>query len=174
MRDARPSHLLIDTRCPENKWEPRYPVAEGHFPDACLQPYVHTCMVNICEGRREYSLALFFKNHVRLPVNTSLAALHCAVAFRGDIIVMRPAAADHRSFVNMRGRDSALSDFAVIKYFLLLLLSFGCQLNPSSRRFVEYISQNPKHRMPKALTFHKPLVSGQRRSMRERYPIINI
>ncbi len=73
-RDARPSHLLIDTRCPENKWEPRYPVAEGHFPDACLQPYVHSCMVNICEGRQEYSLALFFKNHVRLPVNTSLAA----------------------------------------------------------------------------------------------------
>ncbi len=51
-------------------------------------------------------------------------ALHCAVAFRGDIIVMRPAAGDNRSFVNMRGRDSALSDFAVTKYFLHLL-SFG-------------------------------------------------
>ncbi len=76
--------------CPENNREPRYPVAEGHFPDAQLQPYVHSCMVKICEGRREYSLALFFKNHIRLPVNMSLASLNGAAAFRGDIVVMPP------------------------------------------------------------------------------------
>ncbi|KLO05587.1 hypothetical protein SCHPADRAFT_839204, partial [Schizopora paradoxa] len=111
--EQQPSHLFIDTRCPESKLEPRYPIAEGHFPDARLQPYVHSCMVKICEARREYFLVLLFKNHVRLPVNASLTSLGCTAAFRGDIIVMRPAAKDRRSFVNLRGRDSVLSDFAV-------------------------------------------------------------
>lgn len=111
--DTSPSQILVDTRCPEDKRQPRYPLAECHFPDARLQPYVHSCLVKIREGHRVHYFTFFYKNHIRLATNISVGHIDRPYPFRSDVIVMRCAARDHRSFVNMRGRDSALSDVAV-------------------------------------------------------------
>ena len=38
--------------------------------------------------------------------------------FRGDALIMRVGARDCHSVVNMRDRDTVLSDYAIIKYVL--------------------------------------------------------
>ncbi len=92
---------------------PRFPLAEGHFADAIVQPYIHNCSVIVLEKSQVHNFMVFFKNHRRLPINRSLRALQCEDALRGDVLVMRSASRNLASVVNMRGRDSVLADFVV-------------------------------------------------------------
>jgi hypothetical protein len=60
---------------------------------------------------------IFFKNHCRLPYNTSLGSLtqgRTPSALRGDILVMRVGI--NHNYVNMRERDTILSDWFMKRY----------------------------------------------------------
>jgi len=81
---------------------------------AAIQPYVHDCIVEVIEDGRTHLFRVFFKNHHRLPPNSTLPAR--LRYFHGDILVMRAAALDPLSVVHMRERDISLADFLVLRY----------------------------------------------------------
>lgn len=113
---SRPCQIVVNTRCiaPANRAHHRYPFAESVFNDATIQPYIHNCTVSIQEGKQVNRFCVFFKRHCRLPLNKSIPGLS-DVQFRGDAIVMRVGGLNGQSFVNMRGRDSVLSDYVMSK-----------------------------------------------------------
>jgi len=68
---------------------------------------------------------IFFKNHCRLPFNASLASLSQGQArsvLRGDILVMRVGT--NYNYVNMRERDTILTDWFMKRYALFYLLLY--------------------------------------------------
>jgi hypothetical protein len=101
----------VPTRCAAHT---RYPIPESVLNDAIVQPYIHDYLVHIREGTHIYRYRIFFKRHCRLPVNFSMAPT--PHIFRGDALVMRVGACDCHPVMNMRDRDTILSDFAIIKY----------------------------------------------------------
>lgn len=121
--EARPSTLLVGTRgSAVDRNIPRFPLAESHFADARIQPYIHDCSVIVLENSQVHHLIVFFKNHRHLPPNRSLAGMDLPDDFRGDLLVMRSAARNVSSFVNMRGRDTEIADFAVKQCVFSLLV----------------------------------------------------
>lgn len=123
--DLRPSALQVETRASIDRDVPRFPLAEGHFSGANVQPYIHNCSVIVLEGLLVHHFTVFFKNHCHLPLNRFL--MDSGNGFRGDLLVMRAAARNYKSFVNMRGRDFALADYAA-KRFALKHLPLSCLL----------------------------------------------
>ena len=112
--DRRPYQVLVPTRCrfPPREVGPRFPFAESILDDAAVQPYVHDCIVNIKEGQHTHQFRVFYKRHVWLHTNTFLPMTDC-VSMRGSMLVMRVAALDSSSIVNMQGRDTILADFLI-------------------------------------------------------------
>lgn len=112
--DRAPRQVLVPTRChlPPRAVGPRYPFAESVLPDAKLQPYVHDCIVNVKEGDRTYRFRVFYKHHTRMQPNSFLPNTDCD-SMRGSMFVMRVAALDAASVVNMRERDRILADFLI-------------------------------------------------------------
>jgi hypothetical protein len=86
-----------------------------------MQAYIHNCLVEVREGGHTYYFSVFFKRHCMLPINNCLDRLRDGAEdmnikpFRGDILVMRVASKNHESCINMRERDTILSDFLVIQ-----------------------------------------------------------
>jgi hypothetical protein len=66
--------------------------------------------VTVYEGNQIHRFRIFFKRHRKLPDNRSLPH---GVHFRGDIVIMRTGALNQLSVVNMRGRDTVVSDYMV-------------------------------------------------------------
>lgn len=106
-----PRQVLVPTRCslPAKLMGPRYPYAESVLADSKIQPYVHDCFVTVTESRNTYRFRVFYKIHTKLRQNRFLSGLH------GSMFVMRAAALEHHSVVNMRERDVILADFLVKK-----------------------------------------------------------
>ncbi|KAG1743615.1 uncharacterized protein EDB91DRAFT_1051206, partial [Suillus paluster] len=88
----------------------RFPVPESLLEEATMQPYVHNCFVNVCEGRHIYRFCIFFKRHLHLRANVLLSRGYHK--FQGNAVVMR-VGANHPSVVNMRASDNALADFII-------------------------------------------------------------
>ena len=111
----KPVQVMVPTRCvfPAREVGPRFPFVESILAEATIQPYVHDCVVNVTEAGRTHRFRVFFKRHCRLRLNRSLPARRGRVAFRSDILVMRAAALHTHSVVNMRERDTLLSDYLV-------------------------------------------------------------
>ena len=108
--NSKPCQVLVPTRCLRLPREvgPRFPYAESILDNASIQPYVHDVIVNIEEGERTYTFQVFYKLHHALP--------QCPfIRLRGSMFVMRVAALEPESVVNMRDRDTILSDFMVKK-----------------------------------------------------------
>jgi hypothetical protein len=102
----------------------RYPVAEAYFQQPHIQPYIHDCHVTVREHRNTYRYCVFFKNHRHLRVNQFLLKGdgHAELKFRGDAVVMRVGT--RTGFVNMRERDTAISDWAMERFVVCLRLSY--------------------------------------------------
>ena len=112
--DRRPYQVLVPTCChfPPREVGPCFPFAESILDDAAVQPYVHDCIVNVKEGQHTHQFRVFYKQHVWLHTNTFLPMTDC-VSMRGSMLVMRVAALDSSSIVNMRGHDTILADFLI-------------------------------------------------------------
>ena len=112
--DHRPYQVLVPTCChfPPREVGPHFPFAESILDNAVVQPYVHDCIVNVKEGQHTHQFRVFYKWHVRLHTNTFLPMTDC-VSMRGSMLVMRVAALDSSSIVNMRGHDTILADFLI-------------------------------------------------------------
>jgi hypothetical protein len=108
----KPALVQVPTRCirPARQGGPRFPFAESVLFDGKIQPHVHDCIVQVCEEGQIHYFRVFFRRHRRLPVNRSLSR---ATPFRGDIVIMRVGALDKLSVINMRGRDTVVSDYMV-------------------------------------------------------------
>lgn len=68
--------------------------------------------MTVLEGRHTYKFCVFFKRHCRLKANNLLTKkLGAGGLFRGDVLVMRLGT--RVGYVDMRGRDNIVSDWAV-------------------------------------------------------------
>ena len=109
--------MEVPTRCVTGATD-RYPLPESVLGEPTLQSYIHDCLVAVHEGDNVYRFRIFFKCHCRLRINKSMGYISRGHIFRGDALIMRVGARDRHSVVNMRDRDTVLSDYAIIKYVL--------------------------------------------------------
>jgi hypothetical protein len=110
---TKPFQVVVPTYCTAHTT--RHPVPEGIFDGTRTQPYLHDCLIRVHEGSHTYQFRIFFKRHCFLPVNKSVRCGSQGHVFRGDALVMRVGARDRHSVVNMRERDTILSDYVIIK-----------------------------------------------------------
>lgn len=112
---ARLAQVAVPTRCAFAPREagPCFPYAESILGDAKIQPYIHDCMVTIREGTSTYRFRVFFKRHCRLRKNRSFPSVRGTIPVCSDILVMRVAAINTSSVVNMRDRDTILADYII-------------------------------------------------------------
>lgn len=75
-----------------------------------MQPYIHNCIVNVHEGAITHQFMVFFKHHCHLRTNNIMSVKQ---NFRGDAVVMRVAARNSSSVVNMRDRDTIIADWVI-------------------------------------------------------------
>jgi hypothetical protein len=109
---SKPCQITLSARCASRARNAnRYPYAESIFGDAVTQPYVHNCIAEVHEGTATHRYMIFFKRHRRLQINRTITP--AAAAFRGDAIVMRIAANNTSLVVNMRERDTIISDWVM-------------------------------------------------------------
>ena len=108
----KPVLIKVPTRCtrPARQGGPRFPFVESVLSAGRVQPYVHDCIVTVWETGKRHRFRVFFKRHRNLPANRSLPA---GIEFHGNIVIMRVGALDQFSVVNMRERDTVLSDYMV-------------------------------------------------------------
>jgi hypothetical protein len=109
---CKPILVKVPTRCtyPARQGGPRFPFAESVLSGSEIQSYVHDCIVTVYERQQTHRFRVFFKRHQKLPANQSLPN---GMSFRGDIVIMRVGALNQLSVVNMRGRDTVISDYMV-------------------------------------------------------------
>ncbi|KAF8147166.1 hypothetical protein K438DRAFT_1780251 [Mycena galopus ATCC 62051] len=77
----------------------RYPLVESHFLDAAHQPWIHDFRIRLEHGQKVSRFRIFLKRGKALAPNAY------ANNIKGDIVLMRIAAADNASVVNMRRTD---------------------------------------------------------------------
>jgi len=106
---ASPQSIQILTRTSPNT-NSYYPLVEGHLEYAKLQPYVHDCTVTVLDGPRTTRFTIFFKRHIRLPINDFLSVNDNPI-IRGDVVVMRRGT--YIPYVDFRGGDRFLADWVV-------------------------------------------------------------
>ncbi|KAG1843967.1 hypothetical protein F4604DRAFT_1596467 [Suillus subluteus] len=108
---TRPHQVTMLTCCSGRSCTAQcFPIPESLLQEATMQPYVHNCFMNVCEGRHIYRFCIFFKRHLRLRANVLLRSGDHK--FQGDPVVMR-VGVNHPSVVNMQARDNALADFII-------------------------------------------------------------
>jgi hypothetical protein len=110
----RPLQTVIATRCSPHPHQ-YYPFAESVLASPKLQPYVHDLEATVVERRNTYRYRVFFKRHCRLSINLSLYGLNPESRLRGDVVVMRVGSKGDGALVNMRERDTVISDYLVAK-----------------------------------------------------------
>ena len=116
-RCYKPQQVAVQTRADSKNMANRYPHPECLLDDAAVQPYIHNCDVHVHEGNHMYSFIMFFKRHCRLGFNNAILPIRGSTRarFRGDILVMRLSVRNAKGVVNMRERDSILSDWVINK-----------------------------------------------------------
>lgn len=137
----------ITTRCRNKK---RYPFAESMLTNAVLQPYIHDIDLHLYEGndKHHYVYRVFFKRHRLLPLNRSIRSC----AFRGDAVILRVGLED---VVNMRGRDTSLADYVMLKCVDCVCSSFRTT-DFIVCRFARWLAHRRRcTRYPRTLTFYK-------------------
>ena len=112
--DQKPCPVLVTTRC---KLAPKYvgprdPLAESVLGERRIQPYVHDCFVSIQDDRCTHHFRVFLKRHAWLRTNKYLPGEN-NFDMHGSLFVMRVAAMESLSVVNMRGGDAKLSDWMI-------------------------------------------------------------
>jgi hypothetical protein len=113
-----------------------FPIPEGLFQQASIQPFIHSCQVTILEGSSRFEFAIFFKNHCRLAPNLSLARnLECVrnprqegPFFRGDLVILKMGV--RKPFVNIRGHETRIADYAA-KRCVVIAEGKNCLTAPS-------------------------------------------
>lgn len=100
--------ISIPTCCTHAS-DTRYLLAESLFEGAALQPYIHNCSIKIVEGRNVSHFQIFFKQHCHLRQN--MTAITSRASMRGNMVIMHEGT--QKCFVNMRGRDRKLADWAI-------------------------------------------------------------
>jgi hypothetical protein len=104
--------VLVPVRCADSTRNAnRYPYVESLFEDPVIQPYIHNCVVKLHDGSHNYHFMVFFKRHRRLRTNRTITG----GVLRGDVVVMRIAARNDHSVVNMRERDTIVADWVTPK-----------------------------------------------------------
>ncbi|KAJ7914744.1 hypothetical protein B0H13DRAFT_2325065 [Mycena leptocephala] len=83
----------------------RYPLVESIFSDAAHQPWIHDFNVRLQHGQKISRFRIFMKRGKALNANA------CANTIAGDVVIMRVAAHDTTSVVNMRSTDSRIADY---------------------------------------------------------------
>jgi hypothetical protein len=116
---CKPVQALVPVRVDANRY---FPIPEGLFRQASIQPFIHNCQVTILEGSARYQFTIFFKNHCRLSPNLSLPRNPLRVRnqrqegpfFRGDLVILKTGV--RKPFVNLGGRESTIADYAAKRY----------------------------------------------------------
>jgi hypothetical protein len=83
---------------------------ESIFSDAAHQPWIHDFNVRLQHGQKISRFRIFMKRGKALNANT------CANTIAGDVVIMRVAAHDTTSVVNMRSTDSQIADYVFHAY----------------------------------------------------------
>ena len=112
--DQKPCPVLVTTQC---KLAPKYvgpqdPLAESVLAERRIQPYVHDCLVSIQDDRCTHHFRVFLKRHARLRTNKYLAGKN-NFDMHGSLFVIRVAAMESSSVVNMRSGDAKLLDWMI-------------------------------------------------------------
>ena len=82
---------------------PRYPFIESVMDFCPLQSHIHDVFVHFVYRGKLTTFRVFFKRHILLPINPRLG-------IHGDIVVMRVAASNRDSVVNLRPSDFRVAD----------------------------------------------------------------
>jgi hypothetical protein len=82
---------------------------ETHFDDASNQPWIHDFIIKLTHGQKVSCFRLFMKR------GKVLAANGCA-EIAGDVVIMRVAASDSASVVNLRSTDVRVADYVFNAY----------------------------------------------------------
>ena len=111
---GKPTQVHIPTCClyPVRQIGPQYPLADSVLGEPWLQPYVHDCVVYVCEGNQTHQLWVFFKWHCHLLYNISLPPFQQRMTAQGNFVVMRVSVYPG-SVVNMQGHDTQISDWVI-------------------------------------------------------------
>ncbi|KAJ6619634.1 hypothetical protein B0H10DRAFT_1946683 [Mycena sp. CBHHK59/15] len=83
----------------------QYPLVESNFSDAAHQPWIHDFKIKLQHGKKLSCFRIFMKRGKALVPNA------CANTITGDVVIMRAAAHDSNSIVNMRSTDSRVADY---------------------------------------------------------------
>lgn len=112
--DRKPCPVLVTTRCElaPKYVGPRDALAESVLAESRIQPYVHDCFVTIQDDRRTHYFRVYLKRHAHLRTNEYLPQEN-DFDLHGALFVMRSAAMEPSSVVNMRGGDARLSDWLI-------------------------------------------------------------
>ena len=111
---SSPSYVDVHTHTPRPRkpTDPvppaRYPAVEDVIDSFSIQPHAHDVAVCLQHGGAISRFHIFFRRHKRMPPNGFFD-------LKGDFLVMRTAAADHNSVVNLRSSDGRLIDFFMRK-----------------------------------------------------------
>jgi hypothetical protein len=102
-RNGSPKTISVLARCSSSDPQSlRYPCIESVFDDPILQSHIHDIYIHIVHIR-SIRFRVFLKRHMLLPYNPYLG-------IQGDALVMRVAAHNKDSVVNLRPSDNRLMD----------------------------------------------------------------
>ena len=111
---GKPTQVHIPTCCLylARQIGPWYPLVDSVLDKPQLQPYLHNCVVYVCEGNQTQWLWVFFKQHCHLPYNIFLLPFQQHMTAQGDFVVMWVGVFPG-SVVNMWGHDTQISDWVI-------------------------------------------------------------
>ncbi|KAJ3779030.1 hypothetical protein FB446DRAFT_630835, partial [Lentinula raphanica] len=93
----------------------RFVFASDLLSDARLQPFVHDVVVSVQFGGQTRKFRVFFKRHVRLPLNQTLQNIGVH-GFEGDVLVVafgkQAPARNLRGWMENRAADEAIKKLA--------------------------------------------------------------
>ncbi|KAJ7302701.1 hypothetical protein DFH08DRAFT_826443 [Mycena albidolilacea] len=127
-----PRVAATPTHVEKSNTNARYPLVETHFDNASNQPWIHDFIIKLTHGQKVSHFRLFMKR------GKVLAANGCA-EIAGDVVIMRVAASDSASVVNLRSTDARVADYV---------------FNAAIERITEFQSAK-RTRPPKVLAVHR-------------------
>ncbi|KAJ7351646.1 hypothetical protein DFH08DRAFT_957943 [Mycena albidolilacea] len=127
-----PRVAAMPTNVEKSNTNVRYPLVETHFDDASNQPWIHDFIIELKHGQKASRFRLFMKRGKVLAPN------RCA-EIAGDVVIMRVAAFDSASVVNLRSTEARVVDYA---------------FNTAIERITKFQSTK-RTRPPKVLVVHR-------------------
>ncbi|KAJ7242226.1 hypothetical protein C8J57DRAFT_1237084 [Mycena rebaudengoi] len=123
-----PVHVRANSSDPQAD---RFACVESIMANTTRQPYIHDVFIQVRHGGSVSCFRAFFKRHRHLPT-------HPVLQIQGDLLLMRMAATNWDSVVNLRASDRHLTDW-VVK-----------QITPTIKDL-----QRPRKRMPREIFLYK-------------------